>query len=232
MRPAILTALVLLQLLAVHPLSPSLHSTQQEVAPVGRFGQVDVDDIIACIIRDEARKANIPEFVPMGIAAAESGFDPNAEGDNGRSIGLFQLYLDGGQGSDYVNNPEALKNPRLNAQVAMPPIVNGYWWAVQQGYTGEDLIRQVAIHSGHPGRVDPHDYRVDSIYNWTVQLITNGAGAIVAWPPFNSAVCAGLPPPPPPIDTWSEGSQPTNRDEADAAISRHAERIGQLVDNF
>jgi len=199
---------------------------------VGQFGQIAVDDIIACIIRDEARKANIPEFVPMGIAGAESGFDPNAEGDNGRSIGLFQLYVDGGQGSDYVNNLDALKNPRLNAQIAMPYIVNGYFWAAQRGYTGEDLIRQVAVHSGHPGAVDPHDYRVDHIYDVTVQLITNAAGQIVAWPPFNPSVCASLPPPPPPIGSWSEGPAPTNRDQADAAISAHADRIGQLVDSF
>lgn len=199
---------------------------------MGRFGQIDVDDTIACIIRDEARKANIPEFLPMGIAGAESGFDPDAEGDAGRSIGLFQLYLDGGQGSDYVNNPGALKNPRLNAQIAMPYIVNAYFWASQQGYTGEDLIRQVAVHSGHPGRVDPHDYRVDNIVRWTKELITDGAGHIVDWPPFNAAACAGLPPPPPPIDSWSEGPAPQNRDEADAAISAHAERIGQLVDSF
>jgi hypothetical protein len=114
----------------------------------------------------------------------------------------------------------------------MPPIASAYVWAVQNGYSGTDLIRQVAVHSGHPGLVDPHDARVDHIVNVTLRLIFNTDGSWATWPPFNASACSGLPPPPPPLDTWSEGSPPTNRDEADSAISRHADRIGQLVDLF
>jgi len=221
---------------------------------MGQFGQYNIDDYVACVIRDEARKANIPDWLPMGIAGAESSWDPNAKGDevsgptvvvggttyyayqdpaSGRyysSLGLFQLNICGGQGSGY--NPVDLFDPRRNAQIAMPPIAGGYVWAVNHGYTGTDLIRQVAIHSGHPGYVDPFDYRVQNIVDITLRLLFNADGTWAQFPPFNAAACSGLPPPPPPLDSWSEGPAPTNRDEADSAISRHADRIGQLVDLF
>jgi hypothetical protein len=200
---------------------------------MGQYGQFAIDDIIACIIRDEARKANIPDWIPMGIAGAESGWDPAPPpGDNGRSWGLFQLYIDGGQGSDYVNNPQALNDPRLNTQIAMPYIAAGYVWAVNHGYTGTDLIRQVAVHSGHPGAIDPHDPRVDRIVDITMRLIMMPDGSWATWPPFNASVCAGVPPPPPPLDSWSEGPAPTSRAEADAAIEGHLTRIGQLIYQF
>lgn len=221
---------------------------------MGQYGQSAIDDVVACIIRDESRKVQVPDWLLMGIDGAESGWDPNALGDevsgptvvvggvtynsyrdpsSGRyysSLGLAQLNICGGQGTGY--NPTDLLNPRLNTQVAIQPVTNAYVWAVQNGYTGTDLIRQVATHSGHPGRVDPHDPRVDHIVDVTLRLIFMPDGSWAQWPPFNAAVCAGVPPPPPPLDTWSEGSPPTNCDEADSAISRHADRIGQLVDLF
>jgi hypothetical protein len=218
---------------------------------MGQYGQTAIDDIVACIIRDESRKANIPDWVAMGIAGAESGWTPGALGDevsgptvvvggktynsyrdpaSGRyysSIGLFQENICGGQGTGY--SPTDLLNPRFNAQVGVPPIANAYVWAVQNGYQGTDLIRQVATHSGHPGRIDPMDPRVSHIVDVTLRLIFNPDGSWATWPPFNAAVCAGLPPPPPPIDSWSEGPAPTSRAEADAAIEAHLERVGKLI---
>lgn len=218
---------------------------------MGQYGQYAIDDIIACIVRDESRKANIPDWLPLGIAGAESGWDPNALGDEvsgptvvvggvtyqsyrdpatGRyysSIGLFQENICGGQGTGY--NPVDLLNPRNNTQIAVAAITNAYVWAVQQGYTGTDLIRQVATHSGHPGRVDPMDPRVQHIVDVTLGLIFMPDGSWAQWPPFNAAVCAGLPPPPPPLDSWSEGPVPTSRAEADAAIENHLTRVGQLI---
>ena len=218
---------------------------------MGQYGQYAINDVIACIVRDEARKANIPDFIALGIAGAESSFNENPLGDevpgptvqvgsktynayrdpaSGRyfqSLGLFQLNICGGQGTGY--NPTDLLNPRFNAQVGVPPIASGYVWAVNHGYAGTDLIRQVAIHSGHPGYVDPHDYRVDNIVNVTLKLIFNPDGSWATWPPFNASVCAGLPPPPPPLDSWSEGPAPTSRADADSAIEKHLDRVGQLI---
>lgn len=218
---------------------------------MGQFGQYAIDDFIACVIRDEARKANIPDWLPMGIAGAESGWDPNALGDevsgptvtvgghtynsyrdpaSGRyysSIGLFQLNVCGGQGSGY--NPADLLNPRLNTQIAMAPIAAAYVWAANNGYAGIDLVRQVAIHSGHPGYVDPMDYRVQNIADVTMRLLFNADGTWAQFPPFNASVCAGLPPPPPPLDSWSEGPLPASRQDADNLIERHLDRVGELI---
>jgi hypothetical protein len=221
---------------------------------MGQFGQYAIDDYVACVIRDEANKAGVPAWIPMGIAGAESGFDPNALGDqasgptvtvggvtyptyhdpaSGRyyqSLGLFQLNICGGQGSGY--NPPDVLNVRNNTQIAMAHIAAAYNGAIGAGYSWSDLVRQVAIHSGHPGLVDPHDYRVDHIVDETLHLIFNADGSWAQWPPFDAGVCGGAPPPPPPLATWSEGTPPTDRPSAEAAIQAHADRIGQLVDGF
>lgn len=43
------------------------------------------------MITDEARRQGVPPQIAVAIARQESGFNPHAVGDNGRSIGLFQL---------------------------------------------------------------------------------------------------------------------------------------------
>nr|MBF6606957.1 transglycosylase SLT domain-containing protein [Chloroflexota bacterium] len=138
-----------------------------------QLGRVNVPDTIACVIRDEADKINCPQYIALGIAMAESAFDPNAVGDNGCSIGLFQLNTCGGQGSDYANNKDALKDPRLNAKIALLPIAGAVYNCTLNGNHGEDLIRCVAVNSGHPGHVDLHDPRVTNIFNDCMLLIFN-----------------------------------------------------------
>jgi len=197
-----------------------------------RLGRVDVNDFIACCIRAEARNRNVDEWLAMGIVSAESAFDPNAMGDAGRSIGLLQLYVDGGQGSAYRANPDALKEPKLNLRIGMEAIATAAIFARSQGWAGERFIREVSRRSGHPGFVDIADARLTAIFNATVRLITNAAGVIVAWPPFNAAACSGAPAPPHPLGSWGEGPAPASAAQADAYIHRHLERIGELTDNF
>ena len=43
------------------------------------------------LIIQEARRQGVDPALALGIAQAESGFNPHAVGDNGRSVGLFQL---------------------------------------------------------------------------------------------------------------------------------------------
>ncbi|HEY6022324.1 MAG TPA: transglycosylase SLT domain-containing protein, partial [Candidatus Paceibacterota bacterium] len=43
----------------------------------------------------------VPEYVWFPIMQFESGGNPNAVGDSGVSIGLFQLNTAGGQGTGY-----------------------------------------------------------------------------------------------------------------------------------
>lgn len=96
-----------------------------------------------------ANQYGVPDRIWEDIAWNESGYNPNIIGDNGISIGLFQLNTAGGQGTGYSTS--SLEDPSTNASIAMPYIGNAYnslkgsfddsinWWI------------QFAIQSGHPG---------------------------------------------------------------------------------
>lgn len=193
-----------------------------------QLGRLAVPDDIACIIRSEADRQGCPQYIALGIARAESAFDPNAVGDNGCSIGLFQLNTCGGQGSDYATNPNALKDPKLNAQIAIRPITIAAFGSSQQGLQGEAWIRNVAIYSGHPGRVSPQDPRVTAIFTYCMQLIFNANGTPAVWPPNDPARCSGVIPPPPPLGVWAEPFVPQSRDDAERLALSHFDRVDQL----
>src|SRR5574341_227223 len=91
---------------------------------------------------------NVPPSVWYPIALAESGFNPRAMGDNGDSIGLFQLNTRGGQSSRY--DPTQLIDPILNASIAAPAIVFAFD-NVRDHYPQNEWAAQVARRSGHPG---------------------------------------------------------------------------------
>lgn len=90
----------------------------------------------------------IPAYVWAPIMQMESSGNPNAIGDKGASIGLFQLNTHGGQGQGYT--PDYLKNPVINAELASRAIAPAYF-AVKDKYPATQLAAQVAIRSGHPG---------------------------------------------------------------------------------
>jgi len=77
------------------------------------------------IITEEAKKVNLPEWIPLTIAEHESRLNPRSVGDNGTSFGLFQLHRGGGLAPDHLTD-EQLKDPRTNAQIAMPHLMKGY----------------------------------------------------------------------------------------------------------
>ena len=109
-------------------------------------------DEIYAKVAPVARTEGVPDYVWESIAHMESGFNPKALGDSGKSFGLFQLYTAGGQGDPYKNNPTVLFDPAMNAQVAMPSIAQAYRTAKAQGMEdGPELAAWVAGHSGHPG---------------------------------------------------------------------------------
>lgn len=171
-----------------------------------RFGMHMIDDVVACCIRSEARRVSCPEYLAMGIAGAESGWDPNAVGDNGQSYGLFQLNIAGGQGTDYTGEPQLLLNPRLNARIAMQAIVKAAWMCGNQGKEGTDYVACVAVNSGHPGHISTSDPRVQKIVRITCECIFNSDGSWAHWPDFHESVCAAIvipatPAPPTPTPT-------------------------------
>ena len=106
------------------------------------------------IIIEEAKKVNLPEWIPLTIAEYESRLNPRSVGDNGTSFGLFQLHRGGGLAPDHLTDDE-LKDPRTNAQIAMPHLMKGYKRGVQKGLTDFALLKYIANTSGWPGNLGP-----------------------------------------------------------------------------
>lgn len=71
-------------------------------------------DVVSIII-DEAQKAGVDPALALAMAQQESGLNPNAVGDQGHSVGLFQLH-DQGMGAGMGNDRY---DPRINAQKAL-----------------------------------------------------------------------------------------------------------------
>ncbi len=104
------------------------------------------------IISEEAEKYNLPEWIPLTIAEHESRLNPRAVGDHGTSFGLFQLHRGGGIAPENVTD-EQLKDPRINAQIAMPHLAKGYKRGVEKGLTEFELLKYIANTSGWPGNL-------------------------------------------------------------------------------
>jgi len=89
----------------------------------------------------------VPESVWIPIAFAESSLNAKAKGDNGRSIGLFQINLDT-QGRGYTE--AQLYDPVFNAEIAARAIAPAYA-AIKSQYDRTQIAAEVARRSGHPG---------------------------------------------------------------------------------
>lgn len=90
----------------------------------------------------------VPEYVWYPIALAESNLNPNAVGDNGASIGIFQINRVQGQGIGYT--VDQLKDPTTNAEIAARAIVGAYQ-SLQGQVPPSQIAAEVARRSGHPG---------------------------------------------------------------------------------
>lgn len=76
-----------------------------------RPSQID----IAQMIVDQSRAAGINPAFMLSLAVTESSLRPDVEGDDGISIGLFQLNIRFQQ----TLTADELKNPKLNIQIAV-----------------------------------------------------------------------------------------------------------------
>lgn len=90
----------------------------------GSGGSTDVVQAIT----QAANQLGVPVQVAIAIAQQESGLDPNAVGDNGHSIGLFQLY-DQGEGAGMTDAQR--RDPLTNAMTALKEVA-----AVAQQHPG------------------------------------------------------------------------------------------------
>lgn len=121
---------------------------------------------------------NIPPSILEEIVSVESGYNPNATGDNGTSFGLLQLHF-GGQGTGHT--AAELENPYTNLQIGVPYVAAGYQAALQQGYTGFDLALHTAGESGHPGG-SPGHYVMTSQYEAMLRQAYQTGGATAQYP--------------------------------------------------
>jgi hypothetical protein len=102
-----------------------------------------IDDVTAM-----ATKLGIPPRILYSVIQVESGFNPQALGDNGTSFGILQLHV-GGQAPTGVPT-SALYDPVTNAKYGLPAIVRGIAAA---GPFNDTLAwwNTFASASGHPG---------------------------------------------------------------------------------
>lgn len=111
-----------------------------------------VPSAILSAVQPIARQDNVPDALWETVADVESGFNPNALGDQGTSFGLFQLHIGGQFPSQYLSDPTALDDPGLNAQFALPDIAKA-WHDLSASFDPNSSAwwEQFAAQSGHPG---------------------------------------------------------------------------------
>lgn len=74
--------------------------------------------VMANIIVDAARTSGINPAYMLALAVTESSLNPLAVGDDGRSVGLFQLLLSTARINDRTATAESLLDPANNARLA------------------------------------------------------------------------------------------------------------------
>ncbi|MCK9518112.1 MAG: lytic transglycosylase domain-containing protein [Dehalococcoidia bacterium] len=114
--------------------------------PIRASGQADPDRWDGMLNRLGA-KYNVPPLFLKAVMLSESGGDPNAIGDNGHSVGLFQLHDQGyGHGmGDLRFDPEA------NAERAVRGLAEAWHAVTRRGYSGEEQLRAAYDYSFNPG---------------------------------------------------------------------------------
>lgn len=93
------------------------------------------------------QKYNVPPLFLKAVMLIESGGRPDAVGDNGHSVGLFQLH-DQGYGAgmgDLRFDPEA------NAERAAKGLAASWHAVARAGYTGEFAVRAAYDDTFNPG---------------------------------------------------------------------------------
>ena len=130
-----------------------------------------------------AAEFDVPENFITAVMLAESGGDPNAVGDSGHSVGLFQLHdrgMGAGMGDDRYN-------PEKNARVGVAGLAGSWHTGVARGLTGEDLVRFAYDDKFNPGggwavqgdRVTAYWKRLEGVTDFGSSAFTPGA---LGWP--------------------------------------------------
>ena len=119
------------------------------------------------IIKRVATESGIPEelhWVPLAIAYGESGYDPLATGDEGASIGLFQLH-EKGVGA---NMGDSRYDPEINARKMMPIIASVLEQGIQGGLAGINLLKYTWFGAEKPADTPDNHRHMEDSYRYVV----------------------------------------------------------------
>ncbi|MGH2633332.1 MAG: transglycosylase SLT domain-containing protein [Tepidiformaceae bacterium] len=112
-------------------------------------------------------KYNVPPLFLKSVMLSESGGQPDAVGDQGHSVGLFQLN-DNGYGAGMG---DSRYDPATNADRAAQGLAEAWHAGQNAGYTGEYAVRAAYDYSFNPG--GGWAYQGDSVVRNYDQLLAN-----------------------------------------------------------
>jgi hypothetical protein len=114
--------------------------------PVQSSGAADPDQWDSLLNR-LGQKHNVPPMFLKAVMLIESGGRPDAVGDNGHSVGLFQLH-DMGYGHGMG---DARFDPEANAERAARGLAEAWHAGERAGFSGEYALRAAYDYSFNPG---------------------------------------------------------------------------------
>lgn len=132
--------------------------------PIQSRSNADPDQWDAMLNR-LGQKYNVPPLFLKAVMLAESGGRPDAVGDNGHSVGLFQLH-DQGYGAGMGDQRF---DPQANADRAARGLAEAWHAGERAGYGGEFAVRSAYDYSFNPG--GGFAYQGDAVVRYYNQLL-------------------------------------------------------------
>ena len=111
------------------------------------------------------RTYNVPPLFLKAVMLAESGGRPDAVGDSGHSVGLFQLH-DHGYGAGMG---DARYDPEANADRGARGLAEAWHAGQDKGYGGEYAVRKAYDYSFNPG--GGFAYQGDAVVKYYNELL-------------------------------------------------------------
>ncbi len=126
--------------------SQAAHRAVTPHTPVVSNNNADPDQWDSMLNR-LGQKYNVPPIFLKSVMLIESGGRPDAVGDSGHSVGLFQLH-DQGYGAGMG---DSRFDPEANADRAARGLAEAWHAGERAGFTGEHAIRAAYNYSFNPG---------------------------------------------------------------------------------
>lgn len=158
----------------MNPFSPGATAT----LPASSSSPISDPSDVVPIITSVAQGDGVDPVLAVADAVHESGLNPGEVGDNGTSVGLYQLHWGGelnALGADFQTAAAAASNPQTNAGVALAQFA-----AVEQANPSITDPGQIAALAERPA--DPSSYAaaVDSLYSEIKTAGVNEPGSTTA----------------------------------------------------